>query len=102
MNNITQTIALTAVVFAPVSLISSIDSAAAHHTPSHVSTVAGDRLRATQKKTTPASMTVQQQMSGKKTPARMMTNFGASSAPGASTAPSIPVDNGTDTPATLK
>lgn len=40
MNKLIQTIALTLVVFSPVSLITLITSAAAHHTPSHVSNLA--------------------------------------------------------------
>ena len=40
MNKLIQTIVLTAVVFSPLSLLSLITSAAAHHTPGHVSTVA--------------------------------------------------------------
>jgi hypothetical protein len=40
MNKLIQTIALSAVVFSPLTLISLATSAAAHHTSSHVSTVA--------------------------------------------------------------
>ena len=40
MNKLIQTLVLTAVVFSPLSLIASISAATAHHTASHVSTVA--------------------------------------------------------------
>jgi hypothetical protein len=51
MNKLIQTIALSAVIISPLSLISSIESAAAHHTPSHVSTTAVKMTQATKKKT---------------------------------------------------
>ena len=67
MNKLIQTIALTAVVFSPLSLISLISSAAAHHTSSHVSTVANKISQTTKKKST-------NPMSGKKKPMRGMSD----------------------------
>jgi hypothetical protein len=56
MSKIIQTIVLTAVVFSPLSLISLVTSATAHHTSSHVSTTAvavnKTRKKAVKKRTT--------------------------------------------------
>ena len=52
MIKLIQTAVLTAVVFSPLSLVSLISSAAAHHSSSHVSTVATEISQTTKKKTT--------------------------------------------------
>jgi hypothetical protein len=49
MNKLIQTIVLTAVVFSPLNLISTIASATAHHNSSHVSTVAMETTKAKKK-----------------------------------------------------
>jgi ABC-type transporter MlaC component len=48
MYKLIQTIALTAVIFSPLSLISLVTSANAHHTHSHVSTVAKNTIKTRQ------------------------------------------------------
>lgn len=58
MNKLVSTIVLTAVVLSPLSLISSITSAAAHHTRSHVSTVSTNSLKVRQVKMNPAKQQV--------------------------------------------
>ena len=55
MNKLIQSIALTAVVFSPLSLIS---SASAHHTGSHLSTIAAERKPCTKKASTPIKKSV--------------------------------------------
>jgi hypothetical protein len=50
MNKLIYTIVLTAVVFSPLSLISLVTSAAAHHTSSHASTIALETTKARKKK----------------------------------------------------
>lgn len=45
MHKLIQTIVLTAFIFSPLSLISLVTSANAHHTPSHVSTVAKNTIK---------------------------------------------------------
>ena len=65
MNKIIQTIALTAVVFSPLSLISLVTSATAHHTSSHVASVAvattKTRKKAVKKGKQPAATGTSQQ-----------------------------------------
>jgi hypothetical protein len=58
MNKLVSTIVLTAVVLSPLSLISSITAAAAHHTRSHVSTVSTNLLKVRQIKMNPAKKQV--------------------------------------------
>ncbi len=50
MIKVIQTIALATMVFSPLSLISLISSATAHHTSSHVSTVSVTTTKASNKK----------------------------------------------------
>gem|GEM_PF-2765511 len=52
MIKLIQTAILTTVVFSPLTLVSLISSAAAHHTSTHVSTVATAISQTTKKKTT--------------------------------------------------
>ncbi|WP_373544813.1 hypothetical protein [Chamaesiphon sp.] len=92
MNKLIQTIALTAVVFSPLSLISLISSATAHHTSSHVSTVATEISQTTKKKSTKS------QMSGKKKPMSGMGN--KKPATGAASDSGMTSPSGSDTPTT--
>lgn len=45
MHKLIQPIVLTAVIFSPLSLISLVTSANAHHTPSHVSTLTKNTIK---------------------------------------------------------
>jgi hypothetical protein len=78
MNKLIQNIAVTAIVFSPLSLISLIEAAAAHHTPGHVSTVS---MTGTKKK----AKTIKSVKKGKKPVTSQKTAPEDTTAPGATT-----------------